>query len=250
MPDASPSLRLITFAPMVGSEVTRLLLRHYDVRYVERDHLFGWASVISLLHGGRGAIPILCGNGPTKRGARTIADHFEPLAHPARRLLPETDAAAVEADWQTLYGQFKADIAIFAYYHLLPERAMMVPVFAKPLSAIEARLTGLLYPALSAMFRLLLRLNAANAADAGARILDTLHSFDARLYDGRRFLTGEKLTLGDIALAGACAPLLQPEGFGTVMPLITAMPAPMRDLIAAMRDTRAARCVEAVYADL
>lgn len=238
----------MTFAPMVGSETARLLLRRYDVHYVEEDHLFGWASVISLLHGGMGAIPILYGGGPTLRGVRAIADHFEPLVPPEQRLLPTEHAAEIEADWKVLFGGFKADIAIFAYYHLLPDRTHLSPMFAEPLYGLEARLADRVYPALSVLFTVLLKLNAANAAAAGARILATLHSLEPRLADGRRFLTGSAMTLGDIALASGCAPMLQPEGYGTVMLPIATQPAPMRELIAAMRETRAARCMEAVYA--
>ena len=250
MPDLTPPYRLITFAPMVGSETARLLLRHYQVAFEENDHLFGWASIVSILNGGGGAIPMLTGRGMTLRGPRAIADLFEPLAPTDKRLRPDDDVAGVDADWSVLNGRFKADIAIFAYYHLLPERALLQPVFAAPLKGLEAKLTPHLYPALSVLFRVLLKLNAANATAAGERVLTTLHSYDARLTDGRPFLRGDRPTLGDFALAGGCAPMIQPPGFGTIMPAIADMPRPMRMLIDAMRETRAVRRVDALYATL
>ncbi len=48
----APNLRLLTFAPMIDSELARLLLSHYRVLYVEEDHLFGWVSLLTLLRGG------------------------------------------------------------------------------------------------------------------------------------------------------------------------------------------------------
>lgn len=249
MPEAVP-WHMITFAPMVGSEIARLLLRRYDVDYVEEDHLFGWASVVSLVHGGRGAIPILVGPRATLRGVRTLVDTFEPIAPPERRLRPAELAVQAEADWQVFYTGFKADVAIFAYYHLLPRRDLLVPVFAEPVRGIEGRLTGAVYGALRWLFTVLLKLDAANATAAGERILSTLRAYDQRLADGRPFLLGDRLTLGDVALAGGCAPLLQPQGFGTVMPPINAMPAPMRALIAAVRESPAACFVDNVYASL
>lgn len=244
---AAPTM--LTFAPMVDSELTRLLLRHYGVVHREADHLFPWVSVLTLFHGGKGLVPLLYGGGLRLTSPRPIAEHFDALALPERRLIPTEGELArqVEADWQTFNGEMGADTAAFAYYHLLPAKALMAPIFAAPVPPIEAKLTPYVYPLISGLFRLLLRLSAARAEAALARIRAAFDATDKRVADGRLFLAGDRLTIGDLALASASAPLLQPQGYGAKMPPIEQMPRDMRAAVEALRQSRTATFVQRLY---
>ncbi len=118
-----------------------------------------------------------------------------------------------------------ADTAVFAYFHLLPDKKLMVPIFAAPLPPFEATLTPIrLSGDARLMFQLVLKLSPARAEAALARIRATFDATDKRVADGRLFLTGDRLTLGDLALASASAPLLPPQGYGAKMPPIAQMP--------------------------
>jgi len=240
--------RLLTFALMVDSETTRLLCHWYGIAFAEEDHLFGWASALTFLHGGYGRVPLLYGGGLKLSGPRAVVDHFDPSAAPERRLLREGgEAAGVEADWSYYNGSLGLDVAIFAYFHLLAVRALMERVFAAPLPHHEARLSPRAFPLLRWVLTALLRLSPARAELAGQHIRTVFAATDRRLADERHFLMGPRLTLGDIAFAGASAPLLQPPGFGTLMPAIEAMPRPVCDLVLNLRASRTARYVERVY---
>jgi hypothetical protein len=57
------------------------------------------------------------------------------------------------------------------------------------------------------------------------------------------------MTLGDIALAAAAAPLLLPKGYDTPMPTLEQMPAAMRALNGELRDRPTAAFVERFYAE-
>jgi glutathione S-transferase len=233
---------------MVDSETTRLLCHWYGIDFREEDHLFGWASALTVLHGGYGRVPLLYGGGLKLSGPRAVVDHFDPSATPERQLLREGgEAAGVEADWSTYNGSLGLDVAVFAYFHLLSARALMEPVFAAPVPLREARLTPRVYPLLHWLFTVLLRLNPARAKLASQRIRTVFAAMDRRLADERSFLMGPRLTLGDVAFAGASAPLLQPDGYGTVMPALDAMPTPVRDLVLDLRRSRTALYVERVY---
>jgi glutathione S-transferase len=242
---------LLTFEPMVDSELSRLLLAHYGIAYRERDHLFGWVSLLTLLHGGYGRVPLLYGGGMRLSGPRPIADHFDALSPVAHRLMPADTALApqVEADWQTYNDGMAADTAVFAYYQLLPARALMTPVFAAPVPAPEAKLTATVYPLLSALLRVLLRLGPQRADEALARIRTTFENTDARVADGRPFLCGDRLTLGDLALASASAPLLLPRGYGAKMPALEEMPRPLRRALEELREHPTAAFVQHLYAE-
>lgn len=242
-------IKLLTFAPMVDSETTRLLCRWYGIAHVEADHLFGWVSLLTLLHGGYGRVPLLYGKGLRLSGPRPVVERYDPLAVPGRHLLPEwPDTAAVDADWEAYNGPFAVAVATFAYYHLLPSRGLMAPIFAGPVPRAEASIVPAVYPLLRGLFTLLLGLSAPKARAAGEHIRTVFAAIDRRLADGRPYLRGDRLTLGDIALAGASAPLLQPKGFGAKMPPIDKMPPAIRDFIGELRAHATARHVDRVYA--
>ena len=243
--------RLLTFAPMIDSETTRLLCGWYGIAYDEADHLFGWVSLLTLLHGGYGRVPLLYRKELRLSGPRAVVDQFDARTKPDRRLLRlGSEAAGVEADWTAYNGDFARDVAVFAYFHLLADRALMTPIFAAPLPRREASLMPQVYPAMAWLLTTLLRLTSDQAAAASVRICSQFAAVDRRLGDGRPFLFGDRPTLGDIAFAAAAAPLLQPDGFGAIMPAANEMPPAICEIVAALQPRRAAAYVDQVYASV
>lgn len=242
--------RLLTFGPMIDSELSRVLLRHYGVAYVEERHIFGYASLLTLLHGGTGFIPLLYGTGLRLTGPRAIVDHYEPTCAPERLLLPAQEPArtAVEADWRLFNGDLGAETARLAYFHLLSCREAMIEAFARGMTAGEARFVGPLYGVLRSAFTLLLHLGADAAADALLRIRRIVEDVDARLADGRRYIGGDTLTLADLALATALAPLVLPDGYKAPIPSFAQMPAVLQDVVTELRRHPAAALVGRIYA--
>ena len=248
--DPAP-LTLLTFAPMVDSEFSRLLLRHYGVAYHEDDRLFGWVSLMAFVRSGSGRIPLLYGRGLKKTGPRPIAAHFDPLAPADRRLIPDDPetAAQVEADVHLYNDQMAVHTAEFAYYHLLPLRELMTGIFSGPIPPNEAEWVPRVYPLLAAAFGLALKLGPERAATALERIRAMFVKTDERVADGRRFLCGDRLTFGDLALASAAAPLLQPKGYGAKMPAVEILPAKLRDAVRELRTHPTAAFVQRIYAE-
>ncbi|MEI9852758.1 MAG: glutathione S-transferase C-terminal domain-containing protein [Sphingomonas sp.] len=140
-----------------------------------------------------------------------------------------------------------ADVAVFAYSHLLPERALMAPIFAAPVRPGEARLVPAVYGLLSGLFKLLLKLSPERAAAAADRMRRTFDATDRRIADGRRYLCGDRLTIGDIALCAASAPLLLPRGYGTPMPPLESLPPVMRTLSEELRAHPTGAFVQRLY---
>lgn len=246
---APPALTLLTFAPMVDSETSRLLLARYGIAYHEDDRMVGMSSLLTLFHGGNGLVPLLYGGGVKLTSPLPIAQHFDPLAAVGLRLIPDDAATAAQAmaDWATFNGGMGADVAQFAYFHLLPEEALMAPIFAEPVPPVEARLTPPLYPAMRWLIGKLLKLSASNAARAADNMRRTYDETDHRVADRRPFLCGARMTLGDVALAAAAAPLLQPRGYGAKMPPIDRMPAPVLALIEEFQARPTAAFVQRLY---
>lgn len=240
---------MLTFQPMIDSETTRLVTRHYGIQVTEQDHLLVSAIIRTLLRGGNGHVPLLYGKGFTLTSPYPIAQHFDAALPAGRRLIPVEQplATQVATDWQTYNGGMGSDVAVFAYYHLLPQRALMQPIFAAPVPWLERTLLPLTYPILRAFIGFGLKLSAERAAAAEVRIRATFDATDKRIADGRAYLTGDRLTIGDIALCGAFAPLLLPRGYGALMPPVEAMPAPLRTLMEEVRTRSTADFVQRLY---
>ncbi|HEX8527339.1 hypothetical protein [Allosphingosinicella sp.] len=201
---------LLTFEPMVDSQCARLVLAHYGLRYRERDYMLGWGSLVALVRFGTARLPVLAGGGITISSPRPMAEHFEKNVPEERKLIPAPGALRyqVEADWALYNGKMGGWTAQFAYFHLLPERRLMTRIFRKPVPPIQRALTGPLYPLLRLVVKAVVGIGPAQAGQALAQIRSTFDSTDARIADGRRYLNGDRATLGDIALAAAAAPLL------------------------------------------
>jgi glutathione S-transferase len=246
-----PAIRatLLTFQPMVDSETTRLIARYHGIDLEERDHLPISAAIRTLWRGGNGHIPLLYGKGFALTSPYPIAGYFDATLPPDRRLIPDAQplAGQVATDWQTYNGTMGTVVAVFAYYHLLPDRALMQPIFGAPVPWLERALLPVTYPLLRVVFSLGLKLSADHAAAAEAAIRSTLDATDRRIADGRHYLVGDRLTLSDIALCAAVAPLLLPRGYGALMPPVAAMPAPLRGLMEELRARPVAEFVQRLY---
>jgi glutathione S-transferase len=203
------------------------------------------------LYGGGLDIPLIHGNGVRVAKPRPIAEHYDGGVPEPFRLIPTEPPLAqqVEADWQLYNGTMSAGTAIFAYYHLLPERKLMEPIFAEPTSWPERAIMPVFYPVMRSLLASRLKLSPEAAEVAQGQILSSFAETDARVADGRLYLNGERMTLGDIALAAAAAPLLLPEGFGTRMPTLEQMPPPMRALMTELGTRPTAAFVRRFYAE-
>jgi glutathione S-transferase len=249
---ASPPLTMLTFAPMIDSELSRLVLRHYAPDWRESDHLFGLVSLMAIMRGGKGTIPFLYGNGVKLTGPRAIVEHFDPEVAAARRLLPtEPDVRAeVEADWKMHNGELAADVATVVYYHMLPLRAPMSALFARSVPRWEAWTLPVTYPILRKMFTKLLKLDQPKVDAAVARIRRIFEATDAKVADGREYLAGGRLTLADLALASAAAPMLLPDHYDAPVPRYEEMPAVLKEIVDPLRGTATAGFVARTYARL
>jgi glutathione S-transferase len=247
---ATPRPKMLTFQPMVDSETTRLICRYYGIDFEEHDHLFPWVSVVTLFRGGTGYIPLLTGKGFKLTGPWPVVQHFDPTLPPERRLVPpgpQPLADEVMADWKTFNGGMGADVAVFSYFHLLPERALMERIFAEPVPPMEAKLVPSLYGLMCVLFNKLLKLSPERAAWAADRMRRDFEATDRRIADGRPYLCGDRLTAGDLALCAASAPLLLPRGYTVAMPSFDEFPPVMQGLAAELRAHPTAAFVQRLY---
>ena len=241
---------MLTFGPMIDSELSRFVLWRYRLAYREERHMFGWVSILTLLRGGFGQIPLVHGRGSKFSGPRALVDHYDLVCDPSQILIPSQQPLRmrVEEDWTCFNGELAAYTARIAYFHLLPHRDVMLGPFTNGIPTLEARLTPALYPLLRGLFSLLLRLDAKVVAEALEQTMRITDEVDRRIADGRRFLWGDAVTLADLSFATALAPLLLPDGYTAPIPSYQQMPADLRHLVDTFRQRPSSALVERIYA--
>jgi glutathione S-transferase len=240
---------LLTFAPMVDSELCRFVLMHYSVPYQERPHTFGWGSLLALGRCGNLRVPAFYGNGVRLAGPRPIVEHFDRSCPTERMLLPSRQPlrTQVEADWDRYNGQLAAYSAVLAYFHLLPHREIMIEPFFRGVPKTEATVFRGTYPLLRGLLTVLLQLGERKAKDALVRIRMIFGATDVQIRDDRPYLAGNRLTLGDLSLAAAAAPLLLPRGHGSPIPPLERMPSEYAKIVAELRQHPTAAFVQRIY---
>jgi glutathione S-transferase len=245
---ASPTL--ITFPPSLDCELGRFLLAHYAVAHDERPHALIFSSLVSLWRGFTVRFPLLVSPSYRLCPVREVVDHFDPLAAPERRLLPaDQPAAPAEADWVLFNGSLAFDTATFGYYHLLKNRSIMVGPLSRGAPRFEVWAVRVAYPLFAGLLRLMLRLTAARAAAALDNVRTVIKAVDDRLADGRRYLSGDRFGLADMAFAVAISPLILPDNYGGALPGLADMPPAVRAIIAELRAHPAGQHALRIYRD-
>ena len=227
---------LITFPPSLDSELSRFLLAHYGISHTERRHTFIFCFFVTLWRGCTLLFPLLYGSSYRLNTVRKMVDRFDPLAPDDRKLLPASpDREKVESDWPLFNDTLAFASAVFAYYHLLPHRSIMIGPLTQGVPRFEERAVRAAYPIFAGLLRLLLRLTKERAESAFEQAKAVFAEVDARLGDGRRYLVGGRFSLSDMAFAVAAAPFVLPDNYGGPLPPFSDMPPLVKDAIGEMR---------------
>jgi glutathione S-transferase len=247
---AAPAI-LITFPPSLDCELARFVLGHHAVPYEERRHTLLFSFLSTLLHGGTLRFPLLYGGShPTLASARKMIDYFDARS-PADRalLLAGSDHDRVEADWKQFNAELGGAIAVCAYFHLLPHRAIMIRPLTEGTPSYEVAAVRAAYPLFAGFLKLVLGLSPESAVKALGQIREVVQSVDARLADGRRYLVGERFSLSDMSFANALAPLVLPPEYGGPLPTLAEMPPELGAVVEEMQSRPAGRFALRIYRD-
>lgn len=244
------AFKLLAFAPMVNGEATRCVLEHYRIPYQEVDRLIGWANIRTILHGGYGGLPVLYGNGVRLTGPVPIVRRFD--AERGRpRLLPAEQPLRreIEAGWRRFLPGLSSGVAPLAYYHLLPQTKAMIRSFGEPITPLGRKLLPSIYPGLRAVLSTLLRLSPARIEDCRTRMNTILDQVDRRLAK-HRYMVGDQLSLADIGMVAASAPVLLPDHYAKWVPPASKLPPALTAIVEETRQRPCAAFVDRVYAEL
>lgn len=243
--------RLVTIPVSHYCEKARWALDRTGEPYVEDGHLqilHWWASFSA---GGGRTVPVLV----TDSG-QVLADSTEILLwlherHPRAGLYGKDETERQEI--MQLEDEFDRHLGPatrrWAYFHLLPDKAMILRLSAQKVPAGEVRVMKALFPVVRQMLTKGLKINAA----AEKRSLQKMHEMfslvSAHLDDGRRYLVGDTLSAADITFASLGYLAVLPEGYPLALPKLDELPEPMRATILELRKTKAGKHASRLYAE-
>lgn len=142
---------------------------------------------------------------------------------------------------------FEAQVNRYMYKQLLTKKSFAATVFKQRVPLIEKFFYTLGYPFLKKSLENEFNLNQHNTQDWLVEIKKVFAKVDGILSDGRRYLTGDKFTLADLAFAATAARMILPVEFGGVLPTISQIPNDYRQAVYDLRSTPAGQFVLRLY---
>lgn len=247
----NPPLKLITIGFSHFCEKARWALDRSALEYREDDHvpIFHWRA--SLGSGAKRTVPALVMPGRVLKDSTEILHFVDEQLAPERRLFPAEAAARAEVDALVadLDRGLGPSIRRWLYFHILPETPIAAELLTSTGPRWERSLTRALFPAMRAMMRRGMKVNAAGAARSWQRVAATFDAVDARLADGRRYLVGDRFSAADLTFAALASVLVQPKERGFPVPASgTRIPAIAAE-VAAVQARPCGRFIARMYAE-
>lgn len=137
----------------------------------------------------------------------------------------------------------------WAYWHLLPQTALLRTAWGRGVPRFEAALLPLVLPLARRLVIRGYRITPASAQRSLERVRGVFREVDERLNDGRRYLAGGRFTAADLTFAALAAPMLLPPECGAAHPALGEVPAAMREEVLRLRDSAAGQYGLRLYAE-
>ena len=238
---------LLTFAPMIDLRMQPSFAQHITMCRIPNRRTLSpgarcWPCSVRQPHRYRCSQAAAA---PPASGPRAIHEAYDPKAASERRLMPQDSVLALQAnaDWARFNGILALSTARLAYYHLLPQRAIMVEPFCRGVPPFDAAFTRIAYPALAALLRLLLQISPTGAENA---LDQTRRLFEGNGQAHRRWPSvsrGRHDDPGRFRARQRCGPGASATGIYGALPAICCVPARItgdsdRDAAASYRAVR------------
>ncbi len=233
-------------------EIARWVLDYNGVPYKDETHATGLhKKVMQKLTDDKSFRnnPVLIKNDGLIYTTNSILQYCEQNGLSSKRLLP-TDAKQKKTvlDLYNIFnGEYEEKVAKYVYLQLLPNAGFARAVFTGRASFQEKIAYRFKYGAIAADLKKDHNLAAYTATQLLNFITQIFDKVNTLLADGRKYLTGNSITLADIAFAAVSSPLILPEECGSVIPHINQMPDDYRMAVETLRRTPAGQFVLRIY---
>lgn len=179
---------------------------------------------------------------------RWASDRF---GTPETTLYPAEHRSAIEQLEQRLSDRVGPHTRRFAYYHVLRSPGMLAGIARDNVGRLQAAAFTAGIPLARMALRRALGIERERAEASLARIREEVAALDEQLGD-RPWLVGEGFTAADLSAASLLAPVLlvsRAEGYGAVLPELSAFPPEVAALVSELRQTRIGRHCLRMFAE-
>lgn len=239
--------------PSINGERTRWLLDYYGIGFQEKRRTLTPTALIPMLRYASQAegslyVYALGADGTVFRHPDALVRYLDPRLHPSERLLLPRQSS-ISGPFRDSMEIIDSNIRPWSYATLAAHSRLFVKILTSGVPITQKIFMYSLFPLIRAGAFLLggtIRDAKASALDSLNRALDIL---DNALDDGREFLTDDRLTYFDIALAVNLAPAVFPPqyGGGGIFPDIDDLPDEVKDAVSTFRKRTTGRYILNLY---
>lgn len=244
-PAGSP-YRLITIGASHYCEKARWVLSRARVPFVEEAHFPVFHYLASRRAGGGRTVPVLVTDSDVLLDSTDIVELADRHAGGAIYGSGETrrEAKALEDTFDERLGPATRRIA---YFHILDHKQLVLDAFGDGVPKLERVALSGTFPMARTFIRRGLNVTAEATRRSESRVDEIFDDVDARLADGRRFLTGDEFTAADLTFASLAAPVVLPPGYGAPLPPFDRVPQKYAEIVRRRRDTPAGQFALKLY---
>jgi cytochrome P450/glutathione S-transferase len=235
-----------------ADEIARWVLDLNDILYKDEPHAPRLSTaVVNKLTGepGLNNNPVLIKTDALIYSTDSIVKYFDQKSLPSKRLVPGDPQKQKEVlDLYNLFtGDYEYETSRYVYSLMIPSRSFAYSLFTKRIPWNEKFTYRMSYSSLCGALEKEMNLSETTPGERLAYIKTIFEQVGDILSDGRKYLTGDKLTLADVAFAAVSAPLILPDEFGGVVAEIDDVPDELRKAINELRTTAAGQFVLRLY---
>ena len=232
-------MRLITIPMSHYCEKARWALERLGLTYHEERHLQGFHYPRTYWVSRNPSVPVLIDGGRVVVDSTAILKYLDRYAPAPLRLYPQEVAERRRVE--ELEDLFDETLGVesrrWIYFHYLPDPRALLRIAGQGIPAIERALAPLAYPFMRRFAARRLQVSASTIATGLERSRQVVQQTDTLLADGRPFLTSERFTAADLALACMLAPFVLPQEYGVRLPTVADLPPDMRGTAQEFRET-------------
>jgi glutathione S-transferase len=229
--------RLITIPFSHFCEKGRWALDRLRIPYEEEGHvpILHYAATYS--RGAGRTVPVLTSRAGVFADSTDILKYLDGFARPEERLYPEDPALRGEvlALEELFDDRLGPATRLWAYYHLLPQRELLLQYLEGTVPGLELATLRLIYPAAGFMMRRKLSITPERVAQGLVEVREIFGQVAQRLKDGRPYLCGERLSAADLSFGALGAPVVLPPGYQGPIPPYEELPRVMLELVDELR---------------
>lgn len=101
----------------------------------------------------------------------------------------------------------------WAYFYILEREDLMIDIFCLGANPLEEAIFQTFFPIVKYMFKASMRINVQGAERSRSKIEQVFEKVENLLSDGRKYLTGDKITAADITFSSLALPIILPNGY-------------------------------------